>query len=231
MEKRRCLQQHAGPQPDPGKPTVRLPGRWHVGEMRNEGSSSPPRPTFSPQPREHSPCNPFLAAGEYQNSPPPLESDAHRGTGTEPSCRDTRLQEGWAGPGCTQTFSEGAPSLAFSPAVPRTRRSRSTGPGAGMDTSAYITYYFFFKRKQDTCLWESSRFRASCQLQHEPSKPRPSPVRPGTVAWRGGTFRASFIPFFFSHSLKVLMSSSLNFGPFISEFTRGPRAALTGLFL
>lgn len=35
---------------------------------------------------------------------------------------------------------------------------------------------------------------------------------------------------FFSHSLKVLMSSSLNFGPFISEFTPGPRAALTGLF-
>lgn len=177
MEKRRCLQQHAGPQPDPGKPTVRLPGRWHVGEMRNEGSSSPPRPTFSPQPQEHSPCNPFLAAGEYQNSPPPLESDAHRGTGTEPSRRDTRLQEGWAGPGCTQTFSEGAPSLAFPPAVPRTRRSRSTGPGAGMDTSAYIT--FFFKeeagylplgKQQVSCLLPTSA--RTQQAQAEPRAPR-----------------------------------------------------------
>lgn len=184
MEKRRCLQQHAGPQPDPGKPTVRLPGRWHVGEMRNEGSSSPPRPTFSPQPREHSPCNPFLAAGEYQNSPPPLESDAHRGTGTQPSRRDTRLQEGWAGPGCTQTFSEGAPSSAFSPAVPGTRRSRSTGPGAGTDTSAYITYYFFFLRgSRIPASGKAAGFVPPANFSTNPASPGRAPCAP--APWHG----------------------------------------------
>ena len=69
----------------------------------------------------------------------------------------------------------------------------------------------------------------SCQLKHELSKPRQRPVCPSAVASQAGTSHTSLATFF-SHSLKVLMSSSLNFGPFISEFTLRPRAALTGLF-
>lgn len=71
-------------------------------------------------------------------------------------------------------------------------------------------------------------FHTSCQLKHEPSKPRQRPVCPSTVASQAGT--SHFFITFFSHSLKVLMSSSLNFGPFISKFTLRPWAALTGLF-
>lgn len=66
-------------------------------------------------------------------------------------------------------------------------------------------------------------------LNHNPSKPRQSPVCPSTVAFQAGTSR--FFHHFFSHSLKVLTSSSLNFRPFIFGFMLRPRGCFDWAFL
>lgn len=66
-------------------------------------------------------------------------------------------------------------------------------------------------------------------LNHNPSKPRQSPVCPSTVASQAGTSR--FFHHFFSHSLEVLMSSSLNFGPFIFGFMLRPWGCFDWAFL
>lgn len=66
-------------------------------------------------------------------------------------------------------------------------------------------------------------------LNPNPSKPRQSPVCPSTVASQAGTSR--FFHHFFSHSLEVLTSSSLNFRPFIFGFTLRPRGCFDWAFL
>lgn len=72
-------------------------------------------------------------------------------------------------------------------------------------------------------------FHASCQLKSQPQQAQAEPCVPHTVASQAGT--SCFFHHFFSHSLEVLMSSSLNFGPFAFGFTPRPRGCFDWAFL
>lgn len=73
-------------------------------------------------------------------------------------------------------------------------------------------------------------FHASCQLKSQPQQAQTeSPVCPSIVASQAGT--SHFFHHFFSHSLEVLTSSSLNFGPFIFGFMLRPRGCFDWAFL